>query len=92
MAFCVFKINLFLFCVFVLVSVNMYVRHVYAWYPREPEEDNGSLGTGITNGHELPCLELNPGPLQGQQMLTPTELSLQPHILWCSNNPVHVFH
>lgn len=87
-----FKINLFLFYMFVLVSAYMYVHHVYTWCPRKPEEDNGPLGTGITNGHELPRLELNPSPLQGQRMLTPTELSFQPHSLWCSNNPVSASH
>ena len=36
--------------------------------------------------------KLNPSPLQGQRMLTPTELSFQPHSLWCSNNPVSASH
>ena len=40
----------------------------------------GSPGTRVTNSCELPCgcWELNPGPLQEQQVFLTTEPSLQP--------------
>ncbi|KAL6089571.1 hypothetical protein STEG23_025542, partial [Scotinomys teguina] len=31
---------------------NLY--HMHIWYPKRSEENNGSLGTGNTNGYELP--------------------------------------
>lgn len=57
--------------------VCMYV-YMYAWYLRKPEEGVGSLGTGVTDSFEPPywCWELNPDPLQGQQLLVMTSFDM----------------
>lgn len=47
----------------------MYVYH--DWWPHRSKEGVTSPRTGVTNGCEPPCMfwELNPGPLQEQQVL-----------------------
>lgn len=56
----------------------MSVYHVYTWYPWRPEENDTTLGTGVTVDFEPPlgCWELNLGPLQEQPMLLNAESSL----------------
>ena len=55
--------------------------NIYIQCLQRPEEGTGSSGAGVTNGCELPCgcRELNPGPLEEQQVLLTDEPSLQPH-------------
>lgn len=57
----------------------MYVEHAHAWCPQKSEDGIGSPGTGAMDGHEAPCKcsELNPTPLEKQQMFSTTEQSLQ---------------
>lgn len=57
--------------------MHWYMCHMLAWW-------NGSPGTGATDRCELPCgyQELNPGPLEEQQVLLTTEMSLQPKLLF----------
>jgi hypothetical protein len=65
----------------VSLPVCMSVRYVHAWCPQRSNKDIKPLGTGVTDGCELPCRcqEQDPGPLQKQQMLLISEPSLQPH-------------
>lgn len=46
-------------------------------YPRNPEEDVGSPGAGVTGGCELQCgcWKLNEGPLQQQCVQVPSPTS-----------------
>lgn len=55
-----------------------------AWYPSGPEEGVRPSGTVVTNSCEpqCECWEPNPGPLQEQQELFPSEL--------CSLSPLFV--
>lgn len=48
-------------------------------YPQTLEEGVETSGTGVAGGCKLPyrCLELNLSPVQEQQILLTTELSLQ---------------
>ena len=48
----------------------MYVHHIGA-VSKKSKDDFGSLGVEVTDDCELPCGcgELNPGPLQKQQVL-----------------------
>lgn len=63
--------------------MNIYPRFIYVSQtpecPQESEEGVRSLGTGVTDDCEPPhwCWELNPGPLQEQQVLLTAESSLQ---------------
>lgn len=54
------------------------------------EEDIKSLGNGVTDGHETPCVcwELNPGPLYERVLLT-TEPTLQPSDPLLKDSTVH---
>lgn len=47
------------------------LHHVCGWYLWRPEESVRSSGKGVTEGYEslCGCWELNPDPLQGQQVL-----------------------
>ena len=53
--------------------------HMHLWGLWRPEESTESLRTGVTEGCEPSCgsWELNLGPLQDQQVILTTELSLQ---------------
>lgn len=55
----------------------MYYMH--AQLPQKSQEDIKSPGTGVTDYHEslCKCWELNPGPLQEQQMFLTTKFQLQ---------------
>lgn len=57
----------------------MPVYHLCAWCPRRSEEGAGSSGIGSMDGYTPPCRcwELNPGPPQGQGLLS-TKSSFQP--------------
>jgi hypothetical protein len=64
----------FILCVSVL-SVCMPKHHLYAWYPKKPEDGLGFPGTGVTDCCEPPCgcWESNPIP----PVLSTTKLPLQ---------------
>lgn len=51
---------------------------IWAWSTWRSEEGVRSLGTRVIDGWEPPCecWKSNPGPLQEQGMLLPTESSL----------------
>jgi hypothetical protein len=63
--------------------MDMYVPHIYVWYPQRPERNIGSTRTGVTNCCTmglLEALDLNPGFLQGQPVLLTAEPSF--HYPW----------
>lgn len=62
-----------------LFSTYVCAHHMHAWCLWRSEKGVGSLGTGVTHGHETPCRcwALNPSPLQKQVLLT-TEPSAAP--------------
>lgn len=68
-----------LMCMVVLPAC-MSVHCINALCPWRPEEDIGSLWTGVSDGCETLCgfWKLNQDPLQEQQILLTTEPSLQP--------------
>ena len=62
--------------------------HVHACYPYRAEEGIRSPATGVRDSCEPPCgcWELNPNPLQAQQVLLskpPTDFSLDLFICMC---------
>jgi hypothetical protein len=58
----------------------MYMNHTHSWCLWKSEEGSVAYGS-VTDDCEPPyrCWELNPGPLQEQQVLLAAEPSLQPH-------------
>ena len=68
-------------CVHVFLLVCMCTTCMQ--YPRRPEEDIGSLETGVPGGGELPrgCWGLDLGHLEEQPLLLTTEPSLQLYFL-----------
>jgi hypothetical protein len=54
-----------------VLPTHRYAYHGCALCPSCSEEGIRSSGTGVTNGHELPCRcwELNSGPLRERQVL-----------------------
>ena len=60
----------------------MSVYHMHAWCLRRPAEDIGSLGLELQMlVSAIRCWELNPGPLEEQQVLLTNEPSLQ-SLVW----------
>jgi len=57
--------------------------HMLAWCMQRLQSDTELPGTGVTDGCEPPCgfWELNPSPLQEQQVLLISKPSLQPHLI-----------
>ena len=61
-----------------VLTAYLSVYHLHAW--SRSGEDVGSLGTGVTDGCELPCeyRESSLEPLEEQPVLLNPEASLQP--------------
>lgn len=63
----------------IIFCQQVFTCTVYTQFPRRPERGVAYLGTGVRDGSEVPCRcgELNLHPLEEQQVLLTTELTLQ---------------
>jgi hypothetical protein len=70
-------LNIYLF----LFYAHEYFAGMCVLMPTEVTRRHWIPGTGVTDGWELPygCWELNPGPLEEQQVFLIAEPSLQSH-------------
>ena len=72
-----FYVYVMCLCVMSVLSTQMHVCHMHAWYPERPEERNGSVQTGVEN-HFVNAREPSPDPLQKKQEFLVAEASIQP--------------